>query len=243
MKTNIKIIIVLIIAVILSTTLSYCLAETLIDSKNVYYKDNSDLGFNNVQDAIDGTCVKFDNNLTNLKKEIINEMYPVGSIYISTSLDTKEKVGEALGGTWESYGAGRTLVGTGTSDKEFKINETGGESTHKLTIDEMPSHTHTFTGKEVTTSKSGIHTHRQNGWTVVISQGTNTGGWDIVGNSKNTGNVYPANDDPAGGRVTDSAGEHTHTVTANGSNSSTGGSKEHNNLQPYTVVYMYKRVS
>ena len=99
MKTNIKIIITLIIGVTLSTTLSYCLAETLIDSKNVYYKDNSNLVADNVQDAIDGTCVKFDNNLSNLKNEIINEIYPIGSIYISTELSTIEAVQEKLGGS------------------------------------------------------------------------------------------------------------------------------------------------
>ena len=38
---------------------------------------------------------------------------------------------------------GRCLVGVNTSDNDFKTPEkTGGEKTHKLTIAEMPSHSH-----------------------------------------------------------------------------------------------------
>ncbi len=229
MKTNIKIIIALIIGITLSTTLSYCLAETLIDSKNVYYKDNSNLLADNVQDAIDGTCTKFDNNLTNLKKEIINEMYPVGSIYISTSLDTKEKVGEALGGTWESYGAGRTLVGIGTGNdgktsKTFKAEETGGEYSHTLIIDEMPSHTHI----------QNAHTH-QVGFEAPEAKAIGLQRGDFGPNES----IYLETSSYTYGPRTYTLKAETTTAT----NQTTGGSKEHNNLQPYITVYMYKRVS
>ena len=223
MKTNIKIIIVLIIAVILSTFFSCCFAETIIDSKNVYYKDNSNLLADNVQDAIDGTCTKFDNNLINLKKEIINEIYPVGSIYISTELSTIETVQEKLGGEWEVYSEGRTLIGAGTSDKEFKINETGGESSHKLTVEEMPSHTHIQNPhnhdiKFDNSEKSFVGLYADNGNTSNKSA-LPSSGWTLMGRSFTL-----------------------KTIEVAATNQTTGGSKEHNNLQPYTVVYMYKRV-
>ena len=70
-------------------------------------------------------------------------MYPVGAIYLSTSSTNPSNF---IGGTWVAYGQGRTLVGVGSSDKAFTINETGGEPTHKLTIAEMPSHTHSIYG-------------------------------------------------------------------------------------------------
>ena len=66
-----------------------------------------------------------------------------------------------FGGTWERIGVGRTLVsaggdanavldennyaGRGTNTAEthwFPVGETGGESVHILTIDEMPKHSH-----------------------------------------------------------------------------------------------------
>ncbi len=229
MKTNIKIVIGIIIGIVLSGITASAIADFKIDSKDVYYKDNSNLLADNVQDAIDGTCVKFDNNLTNLKKEIINEMYPVGSIYISTSLDTKEKVGEALGGTWESYGAGRTLVGTGTSDKEFKINETGGESTHKLTVDEMPSHTH------IQNPHSHIPVAYTYGWDQWNEITTDSWIFDWNATVWHKANTTT---------VTEKIGINKigNTTSTTATNQNTGGSKEHNNLQPYTVVYMYKRV-
>ena len=134
-----------IILIIVISLVTNVVAETLVNSKDVYYEDNSGLGFNNVQDAIDATCIKFSDKLDSFKSEALKEMYPVGSIYISTSLDTKEKVGEALGGTWQVYGAGRTLIGAGTGNdgktsKTFKIGESSGEYNHTLTESEMPSH-------------------------------------------------------------------------------------------------------
>ena len=69
-----------------------------------------------------------------------DKTYPVGSIYISTSGTNPSTI---YGGTWERYGQGKTLVGLNESETEFStINKTGGEKTHTLTINEMPSHNH-----------------------------------------------------------------------------------------------------
>ena len=66
--------------------------------------------------------------------------YPIGSIYISVDSANPSTV---FGGTWQSFGTGRTIVGVDTSQTEFNtVSKTGGEKTHKLTISEMPSHDH-----------------------------------------------------------------------------------------------------
>lgn len=71
---------------------------------------------------------------------ILNNVYPVGSIYISVS---NANPGLTFGGTWVAFGSGKTLVGVDTSDADFNtVQKTGGEKTHTLTIDEMPSHNH-----------------------------------------------------------------------------------------------------
>ena len=50
-----------------------------------------------------------------------------------------------LGFTWEQVGSGKVPVGLDTSDTDFNtIGKTGGEKTHKLTVNEMPSHGHNF---------------------------------------------------------------------------------------------------
>ena len=74
----------------------------------------------------------------------LNDVYPVGSIYITVEEDTVAKVQAKFGGTWVAFSSGRTLVGVDTSQTEFNtVEKTGGEKTHTLTVDEMPSHNHT----------------------------------------------------------------------------------------------------
>ena len=74
----------------------------------------------------------------------LDKVYPIGSIYTSTTDDTVAKVQNRFGGTWVAFGSGRTLVGVDTSQTEFNsVNKTGGEKTHTLTVDEMPRHNHT----------------------------------------------------------------------------------------------------
>ena len=80
------------------------------------------------------------NTMQNNIEQAINSIYPVGSIIIR---DDTEDMSNFLGFTWEKVFAGRVLVGLDTSQTEFNtIGKTGGEKTHKLTIDEMPSHNH-----------------------------------------------------------------------------------------------------
>ena len=70
--------------------------------------------------------------------------YPVGSIYISIN-DTNPKV--FFGGTWEKINS-KFLIASGTAQGEageiynFAVGGTGGEYSHKLTVNEMPKHGH-----------------------------------------------------------------------------------------------------
>ena len=66
------------------------------------------------------------------------DMYPVGSIYQTTSSTFNPQT--AWGGTWERI-KDRFLLAAGTA---YAGGSTGGEATHKLTAQEMPSHTHTM---------------------------------------------------------------------------------------------------
>ena len=80
---------------------------------------------------------------TNASMISLNDVYPVGSIYISTTEDTVAKVQAKFGGTWVSFGSGRTLVGVDTSDSDFNtVEKEAGEKKHTLITAEMPSHTH-----------------------------------------------------------------------------------------------------
>jgi hypothetical protein len=73
---------------------------------------------------------------------IVNLIYPVGSIYMSTSATNP---GNLFGGSWERYAVGRVLVGVSEGEGEFAgPGYAGGEKYHALTINEMPYHNHRF---------------------------------------------------------------------------------------------------
>nr|DAI08410.1 MAG TPA: baseplate wedge protein [Bacteriophage sp.] len=118
-----------------------------------------------------------------LKKRVLNDVYPVGSIYISiNSIDP----GELFEGTWEPFAEGRTLIGVNTSDDDFdKVEKTGGEKEHILTIQEMPSHYHQLAidgGSDAGTMDK------------VALNGYGSARW--YSNTRNTGNTQPHNNMP-----------------------------------------------
>lgn len=102
---------------------------------------------------------------------LINKIYPVGSIYMSTTQNTAAKVKAALGGvgTWVAWGAGRVPVGVNTSDSSFStVEKTGGEKTHTLTVSEIPSHQHSSGHVNV-----NYHGGGSDGWNPLMSNGIN----------------------------------------------------------------------
>lgn len=68
-------------------------------------------------------------------ENILSKVYPVGSIYMSLSSTDPKTL---FGGTWERL-KDRFLLAAGA---KYSVGATGGEATHTLTKDEMPSHNH-----------------------------------------------------------------------------------------------------
>ena len=119
--------------------------------------DNNSTNINNNKGELE---TKISNTKTELESKInsnFDKIYPVGSIYISTSSTNPSTI---YGGTWERYGQGKTLVGLNESETEFStVNKIGGEKTHTLTVNEMPSHNHDFrysTDNAVTFYNAGV---------------------------------------------------------------------------------------
>lgn len=63
------------------------------------------------------------------------DAYPVGSIYMSVNSTSPSTL---FGGTWQRI-QDRFLIAAGST---YKAGGTGGEATHTLTVNEMPSHSH-----------------------------------------------------------------------------------------------------
>lgn len=65
------------------------------------------------------------------------DFYPVGSYYETS--DTAFNPNVTWGGTWSLEAEGLVHIGAGSN---YTVGDTGGEETHTLTVDEMPSHNH-----------------------------------------------------------------------------------------------------
>lgn len=116
-------------------------------------------------------------------------------------------------GTWVAFGAGRVLVGLDSGDTAFDAVEETGGSK-----------THTLTEAEMPS-----HTHIQNAHSHV--QGVN---------SATTGGTSGYTPDTSTNTRVDSGYSTANTTAVN---QNTGGGGAHNNLQPYIVVYMWKRTA
>ena len=127
--------------------------------------------------------------LTIAGKNILNYLYPVGSIYMSVNSTSPATL---FGGTWEQI-KNRFLIGCGDT---YSAGASGGSATHTLTVDEMPIH--------------GNHLYIDGAW---VSQGTKNGRYLNIDNNMTTygtagrgwlasGNeAYPAGYNIGGGKA------------------------------------------
>lgn len=70
--------------------------------------------------------------LDTFKQKLLDEIYPIGSIYISVNSANPDTL---FGGTWEKI-KDRFLLGSGDT---YIVEDIGGEAKHKLTANEIPN--------------------------------------------------------------------------------------------------------
>ena len=145
-----------------------------------------------------------------------NSTWPIGSIFIAV---VSTNPATLLGfGTWTAFAPGRVMVGIDSGQSEFDtVEETGGAKTHTLTSAEMPAHTHL---QDAHTHIQDAHNHSTFGvGTGLGLLGGGAAGVGVVGATVATNqNTTPTNQN-------------------------TGGGTAHNNLQPYVVIYAWKRTA
>lgn len=139
----------------------------------------------------------------------MQKLYPIGSIFTTT---TDDDPADLMGfGKWEKFAAGRVLIGA--DGKTYKSGFTGGASTHKITVDEMPNHVHPLS------SDNSAHSFAWGGKNKTVHIPTNVEAGNGSSNNMNA-----------------KQGEWSNT-------SGTGGGKAMSLMQPYLVVNFWKRTS
>ena len=202
-------------------------------NKHVFGTDGANAKLYNVVNDVSesGAGLPTENAVSKYVKQIIlNTVCRVGNIIITTTSDNPSTY---LGGTWVAWGSGKVPVGVNTSDTDFAtVEKTGGEKTHKLTVDELAEHEHSGTSTSTSivgyTKQIGAsNTTKDYGGTI-----THTVKIETVDNTFEK--TYYTNGSLPGGIITNVTQEYA--VKA-------GGGMSHNNLQPYITCYMWKRTA
>lgn len=202
-----------------------------------------------------------------------NDIYPVGSIYLSLSEAFNPNVAfnrdwMKTKSTWAKID-GKFLLG---SNKTYTLNSSGGSATASLAVNNLPSHTHTGTTKTAgshthtgTTDTDGSHSHNagtlgstMTGFVRGIVEEMYSGPSDVTGVFSSTGSPNSIGWDFAaynnslifngGGRIggsTATAGSHSHDL-----NISTASSHTHSfttdatgNNQSFSIMPPYLAVN
>ena len=167
-------------------------------------------------------------------KDIVNNLiWPVNSLYFSTdNVNPASKFGF---GVWAPYGAGRVIMGAGSASdvnglqQSFQLGAIGGEYTHTIKQNEIPSHHHDF---NFVTGTAGAHSHTFQQLKIAspspdTKHNSNIAQYDMT--------TY----------TTSVAGDHTHPITGSitgGGNPGTTG-VPFTNMSPYIAVAVWKRMS
>lgn len=150
-------------------------------------------------------------SVDDLKTAVFDMIYPVGSYYWSSNATNP---GSIFGGTWEQIKDRFVLAAGGT----YAVNATGGEATHTLTVNEMPSHDHDV----------NVRVKGYDGWASYTSQY-----YGVMFNMSSDATGYHSPNYSA----------HSASVTADADTGANGGSKPHNNMPPYIVAYCWHRTA
>ena len=140
---------------------------------------------------------------------VLDNVYPIGSIYMNVN---STNPGTLFGGTWEQI-QGKFLLGMSSS---YPAGSQGGEASHTLTTEEMPSHGH--------------NPANQAGYYGFITNSKKAFEVGDMGVQSGSGRYYPYS-------------TAAFDISRNSLTGTTGGGNSHNNMPPYLSIYIWKRTA
>lgn len=156
--------------------------------------------------------------------EWVNKLIPKGSIIMFNGLSSEIPKGwHICDGTEGTPNlTGKFIKASNTS------GETGGKSTIQILEENMPKHTHTFVGNQVTTSESGAHTHTIRG---KYGKSDNANDRNCLETGSETDLI-----------TTSQSGAHTHTIDMSATQLSYQGGGKPIEFEPlyYSLIYIMK---
>ena len=156
--------------------------------------------------------------------EWVNKLIPKGSIIMFNGLSSEIPKGwHICDGTEGTPNlTGKFIKASNTS------GETGGKSTIQILEENMPRHTHTFVGNQVTTSESGAHTHTIRG---KYGKSDNANDRKCLETGSETDLI-----------TTSQSGAHTHTIDMSATQLSYQGGGKPIEFEPlyYSLIYIMK---
>ena len=160
-------------------------------------KEDSDInGINkSLKEQINNLKSKQNNDVSEIKNEaerkerefqqrILLKVYPVGSYYWSNDSRNPR---DLFGGRWTEIN-GRFLFATKSG---YSCGQTGGEETHRLTVDEMPSHSHSTVDWARTNHGSWSHNSSGSNRTLDYRDDTPYSGTNSTGGNGAHNNMPP----------------------------------------------------
>lgn len=162
-------------------------------------------------------------NIKTISKYVANDIYPVGSIYMSTASTSPASL---FGGTWERI-QGKFLLAANDSADDYNAGKTGGSVSTTLTTENLPAHTHG--------SKSLSGTFRMRKSTGDANEITAVSG--IVSSAAYSTTTTT---------ITNSStkyGQQTITINATHEHSSVGSGTAFSNMPPFLAVYVWQRIA
>ena len=196
----------------------YTEAETYTKTEtDALLSDKSDAGHDH--DGRYYTESETDALFSAFRAALLNAVYPVGAIYLSTVSTSPAAL---FGGTWTRI-TGRFLLAAtdgGSSGASQAAGNTGGAAEVTLTANQS--------GQPALTISGGGHTH---------TVSSNVGAFYATGSTRNGYNAGGTSSGNLSPGIAANTGTHSHTVSA------ANATEAHNNMPPWLAVYMWKRTA